>query len=458
MTLEAALALTRFGFGARPGDLQKAAGDPHAWLRDQTTPGNGSSLEPDGNGVGANGADRLISSADATMALFTFLRERRGLDRVERIPLAQAFHRQSQETFLQDVAARTNRAISGPDGFRERLVHFWTNHFTISVRAKTVLRILAGSMEREAIRPHVMGRFEDMLLAVTTHPAMLIYLDNFQSVGPASRQGMRRNRGLNENHAREILELHTLGVDGGYTQADVEGLARILTGWTIDKNQGTFRFAMAIHEPGTHTMLGKTYDQQGEDQGRMALRDLARHPATARHIARKLAIHMHSDTPPDRLVRHLERRFLDTGGDLSALSQALIEAPEMWDTDLYKIKTPKDLIFSALRALGVPDGMIRPRILKSFNLLGQRPFSAPSPAGWPDTAQDWASPNALKQRLEWANTLSHRIGRFAGPPLERAETVLGPLLSNRTRTVIDEAMDAEQGLTLFLMSPDFQRR
>ncbi len=451
MTLEAALALTRFGLGPRPGELDKTARDPKGWLRRQTRDGDASVLP-------SSEADDLLSGAEGMKALRTYLRDRRGSEGDKREEMATAFRALSREKYLKDMTARFNRGLSAPDGFRERMVYFWSDHFTISVAGKGILTLMAGSLEREAVRPRVMGRFEDMLIAATAHPAMLIYLDNIRSFGPNSPVGRRRNRGLNENHAREILELHTLGVDGGYTQDDVVALAKILTGWTIDRETGAFRFRPVVHEPGAQTVLGRTYDQNGVKQGRKVLRDLARHPATARHVARKLAVAMHSDNPPESLISRLENSFLRTGGDLGALAEALIAAPEMWTAEQAKIKTPEDLVLSAIRILGARNSADRQPLLRSLQLLGQRPFAAPSPAGWPDTAADWAGPNALQQRLEWANTLSQRIGRFAGPPLHIAEAALGPLLSDRTRQAIEGAMTAEQGLALFLMSPEFQRR
>ena len=249
-----------------------------------------------------------------------------------------------REVFQDKSAARVSHAASTDAPFVERLVQFWSNHFCISASKGPGVRIMAGGFEREAIRPHVLGRFGDMLKAVEQHPAMLIYLDNAQSIGPNSQAGRNRGRGLNENLAREILELHTLGVDGGYTQADVTSLARIITGWTIVDQRfaaaqpkgrpaqnltvGTFMFAQPRHEPGQQTVLGKVYADNGLATGEEALADLARHPATARHIARKLAQHFVSETPPPALVARLEKTFRDTDGNLGAVAKALASAPE----------------------------------------------------------------------------------------------------------------------------------
>ncbi|MBL8157578.1 MAG: DUF1800 domain-containing protein, partial [Anaerolineae bacterium] len=227
--------------------------------------------------------------------------------------------------------------------FLERLVWFWSNHFTISVLKQRMI-FVAGGYEREAIRPNVLGRFEDLLIATVRHPAMLLYLDNAFSIGPDSPAGRFTGRGLNENHAREILELHTLGVNGGYTQTDVIELARVLTGWSVDRqgtdNDNGFKFFPNRHQPGTKTLLGKTYAEAGEAEGRQALIELARHPSTARHIATKLARHFIADEPPPQAVARLERVFRDTGGDLKAMAIAIVDEPAAWQPSLTKMRTP----------------------------------------------------------------------------------------------------------------------
>ena len=248
-----------------------------------------------------------------------------------------------QQVFLAEAKARFSGTVHVPQiGFGERLAMFWANHFAISAAKGPHVRVIAGAFEREAIRPHVFGRFADMLLAVETHPAMLFFLDNQQSFGPNSVAGQNRKRGLNENLAREILELHTLGVNGGYTQDDVTSLARIITGWTVVGREGrlgppgTFAFFANAHEPGDQRLLGKTYVDAGFEQGRAALMDLARHPATATHVAVKLARHFISDDPPKALIDKLATTFKATEGDLAAVSTALVEAEESWAPDARK--------------------------------------------------------------------------------------------------------------------------
>ena len=237
--------------------------------------------------------------------------------------------------------------LATEESFRERLVHFWTNHFAVSADKPQVLA-LAGTLENEAIRPHVAGRFADMLTAVESHPAMILYLDNQASIGPGSQLAQRRSRrssagdrklGINENLAREILELHTLGVDGGYTQQDVTTFARALTGWSIGTDRfpgggelGKFAFHDAAHEPGAKTIMGTRYGQSGVAQPRAVLTDLAKHPATARHVATKLARHFIADEPPPDAVERIAKAFRDSDGDLPTVHRAVLDTPEAWVT------------------------------------------------------------------------------------------------------------------------------
>src|SRR5262245_3885686 len=324
---QAALALHRFGFGPRAGSLAAIASDPRGALL--------ADLERLGAGQIDNPA--LMSGAEASRAVFEFNAERAAKDRLERqrreaekqrlaeagmeAPMAGNSEAEpkpdptppmAQQIFLAEAQARLDAAVNAEIGFVERLVWFWSNHFCISAE-----KVLArpGGYERERIRAHVLGKFADMLLAVESDPAMLIYLDNAQSIGPSSVAGINRTRGLNENLAREILELHTLGVRAAYSQEDVTSFAKVLTGWTIrptDTNPdhgGEFLFHPRMHEPGSHTVVGKSYRDTGIEQGRSVLRDLARHPATARHVATKLARHYIADDPPASLVDCLSQRF-----------------------------------------------------------------------------------------------------------------------------------------------------
>ena len=299
-----------------------------------------------------------------------------------------------------------------------------------------------------------------MLLATTKHPAMTLYLDNAQSIGPGSRAGRFLGRGLNENLAREILELHTLGVDGGYVQHDVLALAKLITGWSLARpgrqsNPGEFHFHRLAHEPGAKVLLGTTYDQVGIEEGEAALRALARHPATARHIALKFARHFVADQPAPGLVHDLAARFTATDGNLASLAAAVIDRPEAWQEPHAKYKTPYEFAVSTLRATGF-SGNPR-RLVGSFNELGQLPFRAPSPAGWPDVAEAWAGPEAVVRRAEWAMAAARRISGGVNP-LKLLATTLGPLASVRTRQAVERAESPTRSVALLLASPEFQRR
>jgi uncharacterized protein (DUF1800 family) len=366
-----------------------------------------------------------------------------------------------QQIFRQEAMARVQHGTAATLGFAERLALFWSNHFCVAASKAQIVRATAGAMEREAIRPHVLGRFSDMLLAVAKHPAMLVYLDNRQSIGPNSRAGRGRKLGLNENLAREILELHTLGVDGGYTQEDVTSLARIITGWTfVGANErlgpvGSFVFVQNRHEPGAQTLLGKAYPDTGVEQGEAALRDLARHPATAGHIARKLARHFHSDDPPRALVERLARRFRETDGDLQQVAWQLTEAPEMWRPPLTKVRSPYEFMVGVARA-GVPPKDFG-QLVGPLNAMGQPLYAPPGPNGWPDRFEDWAAPDAWRTRLDVAAAVGRRMGGAINPS-ELADSLFGPTLSAETRQAIARAESKPQGTAILLMSPEFNRR
>src|SRR4051795_12724994 len=282
-----------------------------------------------------------------------------------------------QKTFRTEALARLQRATLVECGFNERLVVFWSNHFCISASKGELARIWAGAFEREAIRPHVLGRFSDMLKAVEQHPAMLFFLDNQQSLGPDSRAGQNRKRGLNENLAREIMELHTLGVGSGYSQDDVTSLARIITGWTYAGRQGqlgapgSFVFNANAHQPGAQAVMGKTYQPNGVGQGEAALADLARHPSTAKFIATNFARHFVADDPPPALVARLSGVFGKSEGDLRALTIALLDSDEAWQLPMTKMRSPYEFLVAVGRLVGrgpVPEDP--GRYLGSLNVLG----------------------------------------------------------------------------------------
>lgn len=460
VTVQAVIAANRFGLGARPGELDEIGQDHEDWLLTQ--------LGPDAD----TGGDSLPGSAEIlrdVQALQQARNQARLNDDSEgREDAAQAYRSFISSQYQTQATRRYQLAAATDAPFRERLVHFWTNHFAVSADKQAVTP-LVGTLEEEAIRPHVTGRFLDMLLAVEKHPAMILYLDNQASMGDNSRAARavaRRGRdlGLNENLAREILELHTLGVDGGYSQEDVTTFAKVLTGWTVEGRPdsaaagtaGEFLFRPNAHEPGAKTILGKRYAADGVGEGEAVLADLAMHPATAHFLAEKLARHFVADEPPVELVDELARAYLNQGGELKAVYAVLVGARTAWAEPLAKYKTPQDFLISTYRAFDQqPDNP--ERMIAFLQILGQRPYTPGSPAGWPDTMAHWDGGDALIKRIEWAAAIG-RQSRDRARPVQLGEAILGPVFNDHTRTVVSRAESVAQGLTLLLASPEFQRR
>jgi uncharacterized protein (DUF1800 family) len=464
----AALALHRFGLGPRDGSIAAIAADPRGALL----------AELERPHAGLIAAADLPASGAENRAVFEYNAERNAKQRLEKRRQEAAAAMPGSETatvmeakaeapatpaevplprqfFLKEAKARFDAAFDAEIGFVERLVWFWSNHFCVSQDAT----VMAGAYEREAVRPHVLGRFADLLLAAESHPAMLIFLDNAQSIGPNSVAGINRDKGLNENLAREILELHTLGV-GNYTQGDIISFAKTITGWTIlptvdnPEHGGEFVFLKRAHEPGSQTILGQTYPDTGVEQGRAVLADLARHPATARHVATKLARHFIADEPPPSLVERLTRRFLDTDGDLREVATALVTAPEAWTAERAKIKRPGEWLAAMLRATGIQGGDM-PKLTGALALLGEPLWRPPAPKGFSDDNAAWL--DGLAERLDIANAFAQRVGGRVDPKLV-VETALGPLASAETRQTIARAESRPQGLALLVMAPEFLRR
>ncbi len=484
MSLEGVLAANRFGLGAKPDEVQLASRDPKAWLKAQIAPAD-QPRQKDGSAF-KTGAQLLAELAQ-------FQRERRDAREANSAATIQAFNKEQQQILQDEMQARFDLGFATARPFAERLTWFWSNHFTISIRGGQAR--LAGAYEREAIRPFIAGKFEDMLLAVASHPAMLIYLNNSQSIGPDSLAGMNSRRGLNENFGRELMELYSLGVNGGYTQADVIALAKILTGWSVDRgepqNQGRFvrfmqsrlqpaypddqdmtglssgfRYFPNRHEPGRVTLRGKTYPD-GFAGGREAIHDLARDPATAHFIATKFATHFIADNPPPDSVARLERVFRDTGGDLKALAQTVVEDPAAWTPGPGKFRPPVEYVTATYRLLNLPQNR-NPDVferqtraaMQACRLMGQFPMSAPSPAGWSDQSRDWSGPDALLSRIAFARQLSERLPPDFAPSqvVRLADNAWGPSLSQATRRSVADAANAGEALALLLSSPEFQRR
>ena len=455
---ESVTALRRFGLGPRPGEPRRIAADPRSFVLAQLDPAK----LPEIGG--------LPTSAQLWQEAHRFRLARK---REREAGLANAADGAMDSTMdgameptrpgalsRAEISARVQLAMTTDSPLVERLVGFWSNHFTISMQ-NAVLRSIAGAYEREAIRPHVLGRFHDLLHAVVRHPAMLVYLDNTRSIGPNSRFGRRRGRGLNENLAREILELHTVGVNGGYTQDDVMNFARALTGWSVhnrdDDAQGTFQFNPRWHEPGAVTIMGRTYPDGGIEQAEAVLDDLARHPATARHVARKLAVHFVGEKAPLSLVERLTAEFRQSDGDLAALVRVLVTSEDAWLAEPRKVLPPYDFVIAVFRALEeTPRFKVLHNALSTF---GQVIWRAPSPAGWPDEDEAWASPHAVVERLDWVKQIAAGSSKsVAADVVDFADDLFADSLSEFTRQAVARAESREQALSLLFMSPEFQRR
>ncbi|MEO9189623.1 MAG: DUF1800 domain-containing protein [Acetobacteraceae bacterium] len=422
MDTRTAQALVRFGLGPRGDEAPPA--DPVAWLRGQ-----------------------LRAPAPAPTPTVTEALEAVLFDRKE-----NPARRRTVALYRRDALATLSTALTTPAPFRERLVWFWSNHFTVSSR--NVPGALIGPFVSEAIRPHVAGSFADMLLAVMRHPAMLIYLNNNVSVGPHSKVGRRTQRGLNENLARECLELHTVTPAAGYSQGDVIRFARILTGWSVTlKGDPTgFHFVPARHEPGRQTLMGRTFPE-GEAGGIAALAFLAGHPATHRRLATQLARHFVADDPPPEAVRRIEGALRDTRGNLGAAAQATIGIEAAW-RPATKLRAPIDYYVAAMRALDATEAP--PDAPGALRLLGQPMWTAPQPNGWSDRAADWAAPEAMMRRIDVAYAVAGQASERDAAAV--GANALGPLLHPATAHAIDRAGSRREALALLLSSPEFQRR
>ena len=467
--LTSAIAANRFGLGSRPGELDAIGGNGRDWLRAQLK-----DAPPRLTDAGLQtSSDILVETLDLRREIRASRQNDASVDAAGAQAAAAVLMKVPQllrPIYIEEATARFKEAVSTDRPFVERLTQFWTNHFAVSVDKNVVLG-LAGSLEREAIRPNVLGNFGDLLLAVESHPAMLLYLDNHLSVGPNSkaarsveRRHTERKIGINENLARETLELHTLGVGGGYTQTDVTSYAEVITGWSIGGSQGRkpqgdpgkFMFRAELHEPGPKVVLGKRYPDTGYDQGVAVLHDLANNPSTARFIATKLARHFIADDPPSKAVDRIAQAYMSSGGHLPTVYRALIDAPDAWTQPLAKYKTPSDYIVSSFRGLQIPFDKVR-MPLAPFELLGQRNYGPGSPAGWPDRSADWDGGSALMKRIEWADAIGQKLGNRRDAA-ELAPQLLGETLSSATRTAIARAASGSQAVTLLMAAPEFMRR
>ena len=437
-------ALNRFGLGARPGEVLGL--DPKQWLRSQVI-----SQPVAIQGLKLETTQQLLEEINSIRRDGMSVQSRKNLRK-------QAVKQEEAE-----IMALVSHCLRTEAPFAERLVRFWSNHFTVSSHGEQVVRYLAGAYEREAIRPHVFGKFLDMVIATARHPAMLVYLDQVRSVGPNSKVGRRRNLGLNENYARELMELHTLGVDGGYDQADVEALAKILSGWTTGGLWGKsseqvtpFKFKASLHEPGTKILLGQKISESGEQEGLDAIKLLVGHPSTARFIATKLVQHFVEDIPVESDVDRIAKVFQDTDGDLARVSLALIDLRSAYDTNNRKFRPPQEYILAVGRALNFNE--LPSKFLAALRLMRQPYWGALSPAGYKDTTQAWADPDALVKRTKLARQITKPVKFSVSDIAELASQVVEAhdpaVLSN----ALFNQTNGRDALALLFASPDFQWR
>ncbi|WP_246209691.1 DUF1800 domain-containing protein [Pikeienuella piscinae] len=446
------IAAIRFGYGFRPGETPSR--DAAALL---ATLAPGAALPFDA------GPD--IGERAARFARFNTLR-RENRDNSNRSAMARV-QKSIRRQYQTDIRVRALTPVLSPYGFYERLAWFWSNHFAVGGK-NLIGKALVGRFEKEAIRPHLAGPFNLLLRAAVTHPAMLLYLDQDRSMGPDSSTGRRRKAGLNENLSREIMELHSLGVGSAYTQGDVRQFAELLTGLGFNRRTGITAFTPARAEPGAETVLGARY---GGGPARLAdiyraLDDLAANPATARHIARKLAVHFTSDAPSNSLIDHLATAYRRTGGNLSAVYAALLDHDESWSSFGDKVKQPFDFIVSSLRAIGPTPAEIAAALdpadrslplIRAMRRLAHTPLEPPGPQGWPESAAKWITPQGLTSRIEWASRLG-RIAAERSDPRAFLDLALGGAASPAVSFAAVNAAERWEGIALVLASSEFNRR
>lgn len=448
--------LNRLGYGPSVGDVERVSQQgTRAWIKQQ--------LHPESIPLPANVAQDFATLEQSQRKAVARLDELAALGRVEdgNREQRQILRREIfREISAADLNARLQRAVRSPRQLEELMVEFWFNHFNV-YSGKSEVRALAGAYEREAIRPYVFGHFRDMLGATAKHPAMLFYLDNWQSVAKGSRR--TEGSGLNENYARELMELHTLGVEGGYTQQDVTELARMLTGWTYERRNlaaspaAAFRFAPRWHDTGEKYWLGKKISHRGQDEGEHALDVLARSPATALHISQQLAAFFVSDTPSPALTQRLAKRFTDTDGDLRAVLETLFQSDEFWQAPP-RFKTPYRYVISALRLQGIQQPPV-PAIQNTLQQMGQAIYGWPTPDGYKFSEAAWLNPLAMQKRVDFATQLGLARLPNSGASLltpAQMQIEIAPQLGANTRQVLQKKTKPMQAV-LLLGSPEFMR-
>ncbi|MXP27015.1 DUF1800 family protein [Altererythrobacter indicus] len=460
--------MNRFGLGAQPGAA--FSGPPKRWLLNQLEQYKARSSITDTAPKTSEICKELFDYYKIDHELRREGNKKANAKRLQELHIEQL--ERSNAIYHHFVQLRFDDAVATQTPFLNRLIYFWSNHFAVSADNMYMSR-LAGPFEFDAIRPNLMGTFGDMLMSVERHPAMLLYLNQAISVGANSARAKKvkatssRKAGLNENLAREILELHTLGVLGGYDQHDVIEFAKALTGWTVagmgrrrgvlekgEEVPGRFHFQQNFHEPGSRTIMGRVYSDQQEGQAKSVLADLAVHPSTAHHIAVKLSRHFAGDDPPQQMVDRLEKVFLESGGYLPALYREIIASPEAWVSSPVKFKTPWEWAVSAQRALGM---LKTDNVWNLIKQLGQPVWRPRQPAGYDDIASTWAGPDALMNRVRAANQLAQHSSP-SQTPLAIAARVFPHGLSGHTVSAIERAESYQQAMTLLLVSPEMMRR
>ncbi|WP_425406066.1 DUF1800 domain-containing protein [Hwanghaeella sp.] len=440
--VDAAIAATRFGYGARPHDLQQIGDQPREWLLGQMI---------------ADPVPEALKSLPKSHELLVDMLAARQKGRSN----MRVYRQEARKRALTEAATHLAVSLNSPTPFVERLVRFWTNHFTVSM-VKPAVMPLVPAFEREAIRPNIFKSFYSMLQAVVSHPAMLIYLDNVNSLGPSSVAGRGRKNPLNDRLARQLLEHFTLGEGSGYTQLDVRALAHMLTGWTVGVNnpatRGKFAFRDSWHEGNFKEFLRRTYPDAGVLEGEAALDHLARSSTTGKNLSHRMAQAFVVDDPDPSLASEILAGFVLGGGRADGMARALVEASEAWEPVQRKVKSPTDLVLSVLRALDVRSRTGR-RLLDAIRFLGQPPYQPPTPDGWPYSSLSWVTPELLLERVEWCA----EIAGVSRPPDGRevpdlALYVLGPMLKPTTHRRLRVARDESEALALLFASSEFQRR
>ncbi len=431
------IAETRFGYGIKFPE----AADPQGWLTRQL----------------AHGAQAIPSVESSTERMRAFRDYQQAKQQAKQSNEMSGFdQRLPDQTFRADLSTRQLAMANSETPFVERLVAFWNNLLCVSTLGNQPILMLAVPYENEVVRPHLTGSYAEMLHASATHPAMLIYLDQARSVGPNSRIGKRRKRDINENYARELLELHTLGTRH-YDQTDVRQLAYLLTGWTIHRKQAEVQFRRAQAEPGEFTVVGHSFRSGRPEALREVCERLAVHPATARRISRKLAAHFVADAPPDGLVSTMAEAWLESTGNLRVVTETLLEHEAAWLPEAHKFRPPAEWLTGVLAIAGASAARrVAKFIPKSLQQLGHTPFAPPSPEGWPDRESNWLTPDGLVTRTDIAQVAGRRFAKAKLKWRDVAERF--SYLEGATLEAMRSAPNHAEGIALALLSPEFNRR